>query len=96
MNKLKQLRRIIALTLSTALLLTSIPDTAKAAENKEETYPYTLYASADYDESLRIDAENLCINGKLASSGTLDAYVEYNFNHNGNAYEEVTDCSIVK
>ena len=88
---MKLLKRVSSLVLSAVLLITSAPTIVRASEKTEDVYPYMIYAGASYDESLLINAENLCMNGNLASAGTLDAYVEYNFNHNGSAYEDVTD-----
>nr|MCR5518316.1 hypothetical protein [Lachnospiraceae bacterium] len=91
MKPMKLFKRTSSLVLSATLLITSAPTIVRASEKPEDVYPYMIYAGASYDESLRIEADNLCMNGNLASAGTLDAYVEYNFNHNGSAYEDVTD-----
>jgi len=57
---------VTALTASSACMSL----TASAAENT--AFPYTMYAGSDADGALTINSWGYCINGSIASKGTID------------------------
>ena len=57
-----------------------------------ERYPYTLFAGSNEEGALTINSNTVCINGNIATNGTISTTAQY-FNVNGmrkeNAQEEV-------
>lgn len=60
------------------------PMTLKA-ETTEEVYPYTLFAASQEDGAITANVSNFCVNGNVATNGTISA--SGNFNVNGTKLE---------
>lgn len=89
-NKTK-LDKIVAICMSvvfTMILLSPI----KADANDNEEYPYTIFASSNDEWGICIEGNNICINGDLASKGTIKLPDVYN--QNGNLIEKSSDNMI--
>ncbi|WP_297960871.1 hypothetical protein [uncultured Ruminococcus sp.] len=84
-------KKILSALLSAVTVAGFIP---QIPANAEETvpYPYTLFAGSDEEGAITINSNNICINGSLATNGTISSSAQ-NFNINGtrkeNAQEEM-------
>ncbi|EWM55086.1 hypothetical protein [Ruminococcus flavefaciens] len=60
--------------------------------NAEETapYPYTLFAGSDEEGAITINSNNICINGSIATNGTISTTAQ-NFNVNGERKENLQE-----
>ncbi|MCR4793598.1 MAG: hypothetical protein K5898_00160 [Ruminococcus sp.] len=85
------IKKIISIMLSAATVASFIPQVPAKAEEIER-YPYTLFAGSNEEGALTINSNNVCINGNIATNGTISTTAQY-FNVNGvrkeNAQEEV-------
>lgn len=88
-------RRIMSGVMSlavTASILLCFP--AYADEQTEpEKYPYTMFAASDSEGAITIDADNVCINGSIATNGTIVS-TSPNFNVNGTKTENANEKMI--
>lgn len=75
-----QIRRLLAGALAAVTVLTAMPAPAFAQE-AEEQYPYTLFAGAEVQGAVTLDAEFLTVNGAIAANGTV--ILGENANRNG-------------
>lgn len=57
---------IMAVVMSTILLM-DIPSLAKSVEK----YPYTIFASSDEEGAITVSTNNFCLNGSIATNGTI-------------------------
>lgn len=62
------------------------------AENVSEAYPYTLFAASEEEGSITANASNFCVNGSVATNGTIVA--SGNFNVNGTKTEYAGETMI--
>ncbi len=56
-----------ALTMSSALSAISV----SAAETNDGVFPYTMFASSDSEGAITINSKHFCMNGSMASNGTI-------------------------
>ena len=88
--KIKEtLKRIVSFATSLAVTSTFLPSLAVHAESPTETvenFPYTLFATSTENGSITINANNVCVNGSIATNGTIESSTP-NFNINGSVYE---------
>ena len=65
-------KKFLSAILSAVTAVSLIPHTPV---NAEETvpYPYTLFAGSDEEGAITINSNNICINGSLATNGTINA-----------------------
>lgn len=72
----------------TASILSSFP--AFADEQTElEKYPYTMFAASDSEGAITINANNFCVNGNIATNGTIVS--SGNMNVNGTRTENADE-----
>ena len=87
-------KRIMSGVISLAVTASILPCFPAYADEqtKPEKYPYTMFAASDSEGAITINADNVCINGSLATNGTI-VTTSPNFNVNGtkteNAHEEM-------
>ena len=84
-------KRLLSGFLSGVMALSAIPIASVNAEKtvSTEPYPYTMFA-ASYDEgAVTINAENFCVNGNVATNGTIVS--SGNININGMKTENVNE-----
>lgn len=62
------------------------------AENSAEAYPYTLFAASEEEGAITSTAGNFCVNGSVATNGTIVA--SGNFNVNGTKLEHAGEKMI--
>ena len=78
-----------------AMLLSVIPiihPVTLRAETTNEVYPYTLFAASQEDGAITANAGNFCVNGSVATNGTIVA--SGNFNVNGSKTEHAGESMI--
>lgn len=89
-NKSRRLlKRVISGVSALALsmgLLTSIP---ASADDSAALYKYTLFAYSSEEGAISSSAENFCVNGNVATNGTISA--GQNFNVNGEKKEHAKE-----
>ncbi len=76
------------ISMVSALVLCAIPilqPMTLKAEAADEIYPYTLFAASQEDGAITVNASNFCVNGNVATNGTITA--SGNFNVNGTKLE---------
>ena len=87
----KMIKKIVSIMISAATVTSFIPQIPAKAEDGE-IYPYTLFASS-YDEgAITINAETTCINGNIATNGTIEA--NENISIYGNSIENADESMI--
>lgn len=81
-SKIKRLISGMTAFALSATMLASFP----AFADEPERYPYTLFAGSDKDGAITINTVwGGCINGNIATNGTINS--DENINFNGNKYE---------
>lgn len=76
------------ISIVSALVLCAIPilqPMTLKAETTDEVYPYTLFAASQEDGAITANVSNFCVNGNVATNGTVSA--SGNFNVNGTKLE---------
>lgn len=76
-----KVRKILAVVLTGVLFISmfaSLP--AVAEEAGGEKYPYTIFASDTSDGAITIQADNFCLNGDIATNGTIVSADNININ----------------
>ena len=85
------IKKILSVIVSAVTIASFIPQVPAKAD-EIESYPYTLFAGSNEEGALTINSNNVCINGNIATNGTISTTAQY-FNVNGmrkeNAQEEV-------
>ena len=85
----ENLKKVIAFATSltvTSMMLPSLVTHAESPSVEVERFPYTLFASSSDESALMINANNVCVNGNVATNGTIES-TSSNFNVNGSVYE---------
>jgi len=72
--------RMLSGVLSTSVLLSFIPNVTASAEESSGPYPYTFFAASDADGAVRSTAGNFCVNGSVATNGTISTTNNPNIN----------------
>ena len=85
------IKKILSIIVSAVTVASFIPQVPAKAD-EIESYPYTLFAGSNEEGALTINSNNVCINGNIATNGTISTTAQY-FNVNGmrkeNAQEKV-------
>ena len=91
----KRFRRLFTGMLSAVMTLSAMPLATIHGENEVQRYPYTFFAGSSAEGAITINANNICINGNIATNGTITS-TSANFNVNGtiteNAAEPMVQC----
>lgn len=72
------------------MVATIVPCFLVSAEDSEK-YPYTMFAASDAEGAITINANNFCVNGSVATNGTIvsDGIVNVNGTKSENANESM-------
>lgn len=88
-------KRVFSGILSLTMMSTLLPYLPANAETLDEKYPYTLFAGSSEEGAITINADNIGINGNVATNGSIVSTAN-NFNVNGTkteyAEEEMIYC----
>lgn len=90
MKQITKFKRLLSGVLSAVMAVSSVPIVSAHAEESLELYPYTMFASSEADGAITINADNVCINGNIATKGTI-LTTAVNFNVNGTSTEHSED-----
>lgn len=88
----RKTKRTLSGVMSLAVTASILPCFPAFADEQTapEKYPYTMFAASDSDGAITINADNVCINGSIATNGTI-ASTSPNFNVNGTKTENVNE-----
>lgn len=73
-------KRIISGILSVAVMISAVPIVSANAEESTEPYPYTLFAASSDEGAITVNAGNFCVNGNVATNGTIVSSGNMNIN----------------
>ena len=90
MKKAIKFKRILSGVLSAIMTVSAVPIVSAHAEENIESYPYTMFAASNSDGAITINADNVCINGSVATNGTI-VTTSPNFNVNGTKTENANE-----
>ena len=91
-NKLVQKsKRLLSGIVATAVAASMLPTLPAVAET-DEKYPYTLFAGSSVEGAITVNAENFCVNGNVATNGTIVS--SGNMNINGTKTENANESMI--
>lgn len=68
---IRKLKRKIAVILSMVMTINLLTGVVVTAETEADKYPYTMFASSDEEGAICINASYLCMNGDIATNGTV-------------------------
>lgn len=85
-------KKILSIIISAVTVTSFIPNVSAKAEEIER-YPYTLFAGSNEEGALTINSNTVCINGNIATNGTISTTAQY-FNVNG-LKKENTDSEMI-
>lgn len=85
-------KRMLSGMLSAVMAISAVPIVSAHADESTEPYPYTLFAASSDDGAITVNAGNLCINGSIATNGTIVS--SGNMNVNGTRAENADESMI--
>ncbi len=91
MKKITNFKRLLSGVLSAVIAFSAVPIVSANAEESTEPYPYTLFAASSDEGAITINANNFCVNGNVATNGTIVSSGNMNINgtRTENANEEM-------
>ena len=92
MKKATKFKRILSGVLSAVMAVSAVPIVSAQAEESIEPYPYTMFAASSDDGAITVNAGNFCINGNVATNGTIVS--SGNVNVNGTKTESAEESMI--
>jgi hypothetical protein len=85
-------KRLLSGVLSATMTVSAIPIVSAHAEESAEPYPYTMFAASSEDGAITVNAGNFCVNGNVATNGTIVS--SGNMNVNGTKTESADEAMI--
>ncbi len=85
-EKTTKFKRILSGVLSAVMTVCAMP----IVYAEESTEPYTMFAASSDEGAITINADNVCINGSIATNGTI-VTTSPNFNVNGTKTENANE-----
>ena len=86
------IKRLLSGVLSSTMTISAIPIVSAHADESAESYPYTMFAASNDDGAITINADNFCVNGNVATNGTIVS--SGNMNINGTKTESADESMI--
>ena len=80
MKMKKTLKQIVSGVLTLTMLSSILPSIPTAAADTSFTYPYTMFAASDSEGAITVNAGNFCVNGNVATNGTIVSSGNMNIN----------------
>lgn len=87
------MKKKVALCVVFAMLVSLFPAGRVNATAAADLYPYVLFASSEEEGAVSITADDICINGAVATNGTVAVTGRANFN--GNVTEQAGETAMV-
>lgn len=85
-------KRLLSGVLSATMTVSTIPIISAHAEESAEPYPYTMFAASSEDGAITVNAGNFCVNGNVATNGTIVS--SGNMSVNGTKTESADEAMI--
>ena len=85
-------KRLLSGVLSTIMAISAVPIVSANSEESAESYPYTLFAASKDDGAITVNAGNFCVNGNVATNGTIVSSSNMNINGIRNISSTCTKC----
>lgn len=85
-------KRLLSGVLSVIMTIGTVPITSIHAEESTEPYPYTMFAASSDEGAITVNAGNFCINGDVATNGTIVS--SGNMNINGTRTEHANESML--
>lgn len=85
-------KRILSGVLSAVMTVSAVPITSVRAEESVKPYPYTMFAASSDEGAITVNASNFCVNGNIATNGTIIS--SGNMNVNGKRTENIEESMI--
>jgi len=85
-------KRLLSGVLSATMTVSAIPIVSAHAEESAEPYTYTMFAASSEDGAITVNAGNFCVNGNVATNGTIVS--SGNMNINGTRAENADESMI--
>ena len=82
------IKKILSGVMATVMALTMLPNFSALAEDVVK-YPYTMFAASNKEGAITINASNFCVNGGIATNGTIIS--SGNMNVNGTKSENANE-----
>ena len=92
MKKTTNFKRLLSGVLSAVMAVSAVPIVSANAEEGTEPYPYTLFAASSDEGAITVNADNFCVNGNVATNGTIVS--SGNVNINGSGIENAEESMI--
>lgn len=92
MNLKSKLKKVFSGTLSFTMLSTLLLNFPVKADDINEKYPYTMFAASDTEGAITINANNFCVNGNVATNGTI--FSSGNVSVNGTMTENADEAML--
>jgi len=92
MKQITKFKRLLSGVLSAVITISAIPFTSATAEDSNEPYPYTMFAASSDEGAIIVNADNFCVNGNVATNGTIVS--SGNVNINGSRTENAEESMI--
>lgn len=89
MSSKRGFKRLLSGVIAGAMAVSMLPSMSAFAEKTVDRYPYTLFAGSDEDGAITVNADNLCVNGNVATNGTIIS--SGNMNINGTKKEHASE-----
>ena len=93
LNKKLKFGKLLSGILSAVMMFNYVSVASINADENTEMYPYTVFASSSDEGAITINANNVCINGDIATNGTI-VTTSPNFNVNGTKTEDAGESMI--
>jgi hypothetical protein len=92
MKRITKFKRLLSGVLSVVMAVSAVPIVSVNAEESIEPYPYTLFAASSDEGAITVNAGNFCVNGSVATNGTIVS--SSNMNINGTRTESAEESMI--
>ena len=79
-------KRLLSGFVATAIAASMLPTLPAMAEETTEKYPYTLFAGSSEEGAITVNAGNFCVNGNVATNGTIVSRLEYIADYTGGEF----------
>lgn len=80
MKKITKFKRLLSGVLSAVMTVSAVPIVSANAEVSTEPYPYTIFAASNDEGAITVNAGNFCVNGNVATNGTIISSGNMNIN----------------
>ncbi|WP_173385993.1 VWA domain-containing protein [Ruminococcus flavefaciens] len=92
MKQITKFKRLLSGVLSAVMTVSAVPIVSAHADESTEPYPYTMFAASSDDGAITVNAGNFCVNGNVATKGTIVS--SGNMNINGTRTENADESMI--